>query len=222
MTHPVWPLFDLEVRTTRLRMRYIDDELATRLAELAATGIHDPAQTPFSTPWTDSKSPDLERQTMQFYWRCRANTGRDSWMIDLAVEADGELVGVAGLNGSNFPTLRQVVTGSWLGRTYQGRGIGKEMRLASLTLAFDGLGADRALTDAWHDNEPSLGVTRSLGYTETGRHRAVRRDQPDQIVNFEMQRAHFDTIRPDDVTLHGLDAVRDLLGIEPRGAGEGR
>ena len=42
--------------------------------------------------------------------------------------------------------MRTVGTGSWLGRPYQGRGIGKEMRGAVLALAFDGLGAEVAET----------------------------------------------------------------------------
>jgi len=53
MLHPTWPLFDLEVRTPHISMRYVDDELATQLAELAAVGVHDPATMPFMTPWTD-------------------------------------------------------------------------------------------------------------------------------------------------------------------------
>ena len=38
------------------------------------------------------------------------------------------------------------------------------MRLAALTLGFDGLGAEIATTGLWHDNAASLGVTQSLGY----------------------------------------------------------
>jgi len=219
MEEPIWPLFDLEVRTPSLSLRYIDDELGAQLAELAAAGIHDPASSPFSFPWTDVPPPQLQRNTMQYYWRCRAETRPESWIIDLAVEVNGSVVGVAGVNGANFPTLRQVVTGSWLGRKFQGQGIGKEMRIAALTLAFDGFDAELAITDAWHDNAASIGVTKSLGYTETGRHRAKRRDQADEIVNFAMDRGHFDTIRRDDITLHGIEAVQKLLKTE-RNAGD--
>ena len=41
-------------------------------------------------------------------------------------------------------------------------GLGREMRMAALALGFDGLGAEWALSDVWHDNRPSRGVTRSL------------------------------------------------------------
>ena len=219
MGEPIWPLFELEVRTPTLRLRYIDDDLAAQLAELAAAGIHDPVTSPFSFPWTDVPPPQLQRNTMQYYWRCRADTRPDSWIIDLAVEVDGTVVGVAGIGADHFAQLRQVVTGSWLGREFQGRGIGKEMRAAVLTLGFDGFDADLALTDAWHDNAASIGVTKSLGYVETGRKRALRRDLPDQIVNFEMSRAHFATIRRADITLHGIEAVRDQLETERRSPG---
>ncbi len=50
--------------------------------------------------------------------------------------------------------------------------------MACLALAFDGLDAEFALTGAWHDNEASLGVTRSLGYVEEGRRRELRRGVP--------------------------------------------
>lgn len=162
MEHSIWPLADLEVRTPRLVLRYIDDDRAARLAKLAAGGIHDPAMTPFRFPLTDVPAPQLERNTMQYFWRCRANAEPNSWIIDFAAEVDGQV-------------------------------------------------ADLALTDAWHDNGPSLGVTNSLGYSEVGRRRALRRDSPDLLLEFEMSREHFDTIRRDDITLHGVEAVRDLL-----------
>jgi hypothetical protein len=38
--------------------------------------------------------------------------------------------------------LREFESGSWLGREHQGRGLGKEMREATLHLGFEGLGAD--------------------------------------------------------------------------------
>ena len=72
MTHPVWPFFDLRVVTPTLELVPIDDEVGTELALLAARGIHDPEFMPFAFPWTDVPSPQLERNTMQFYWRTRA------------------------------------------------------------------------------------------------------------------------------------------------------
>ena len=89
MTHPIWPLFDLRVRTPRLELRYIDDELGAALAALAAKGIHDPGFMPFAIPWTDFESPRQEWQTQQYYWRCRADLTADAWSLNFAVLVDG-------------------------------------------------------------------------------------------------------------------------------------
>ncbi len=45
-------------------------------------------------------------------------------------------------------TLRTFDTGSWVGRRFQGRGTGTEMRAAALHLMFAGLGAREATTSA--------------------------------------------------------------------------
>lgn len=215
--HPYWPPFDLEVRTPRLTMRAITDDLAVELAALAARGIHDPDVMPFSMPWTRNESPALERQTLQFYWRCRAEMTPERWNINFAVVVDDLVVGTTGLLAVDFPRLRQFETGSWLGREFQGRGIGTEMRIATLTLGFVGFGAELAATGAWHDNRPSIGVTRRLGYSEMGSRRAIRDDsRPDRLVGFEMDRRHFDSaVRRDDVEIVGDGPVREMLGISP-------
>jgi len=215
MSHPTWPLFDLRVRTPRLELRYIDDELATELSVLATNGIHDPGFMPFSMPWSQESSPALERNTMQFYWRCRAETTPAHWSLNLATLVDGVVVGTTGLMADDFPTLRVFETGSWLGREYQGKGIGKEMRAASLHLGFLGLDAQFATTSAWLDNGPSLGVTKSLGYTPTGRRRSVRQDLPSEMHLYEMARADFTThLQRDDIEMHGLPAAREQLGLD--------
>jgi RimJ/RimL family protein N-acetyltransferase len=213
MAHEHWPLFDLEVRTPRLTLRYLDDRLAVELLAVAARGVHDPATMPFSVPWTDLPSPQMEQEAMRFYWQSRAATRPESWRLLHAVIVDGEVVGAADLFADRYPSLRQFTTGSWLGLEFQGRGLGKEMRMAALTLGFDGLGAEFALTAAWHDNAASLGVTRSLGYDHVGSARVLRRGAPGEQLAFRMPRDHWDTIRRDDITLHAVAAAREFLGI---------
>jgi RimJ/RimL family protein N-acetyltransferase len=215
MAHPYWPPFDLEVRTPRLAMLPITDTRAVELAALAARGIHDPSQMPFGMPWTRAPSPELERNALRFWWRCRAEMSPERWNLNFAIEVDGEIVGSSGLMADDFGRMRSFETGSWLGREHQGRGVGREMRLAILTLGFDGFGAEWALTGAWHDNGASLGVTRSLGYTEQGYRRMLRDDTAaDRLIGFEMHRDHFAAhVRRDDVELVGVAGVRDLLGI---------
>jgi RimJ/RimL family protein N-acetyltransferase len=213
MGHPAWPLFGLEVRTPRLTLRYLDDGLAEELLAVAVAGIHDPSVMPFGIPWTDLPSPELEQEALRFYWKSRAETWPDSFRLLCAVIVDAQVVGASDVFAVDFPVLRQFETGSWLGRAYQGEGLGKEMRLASLTLGFDGLGAEMAVTTAFHDNAASLGVTRSLGYEETGRKRARRRDGADEQIGFRMGRSHWQTLRRPDITLHGIEPVREFLGL---------
>ncbi|MEQ1701220.1 MAG: GNAT family protein [Ilumatobacteraceae bacterium] len=220
MTHPIWPFHDLIVRTPRLELRYIDDALAVELAMLAAKGVHDPGFMPFAFEWTDVPSPQLERNTMQFYWRCRAEVSPAAWVLNFAVVVDGEVVGTTGFMTSQFATTRTFETGSWLGMAHQGKGIGKEMRLAMLHLGFDGFGAQVATTTAFSDNGPSLGVTRSLGYAPNGRERKVRRGEPSDSLRFELSRSDFETrLRRDDITLHGVEACLPVLGLADETAG---
>jgi RimJ/RimL family protein N-acetyltransferase len=216
MAHPYWPLFDLEIRTPRLMIRYPDDATCVELAALAATGIHDPGYMPFSIPWTQAPSPKLEREALRFYWRTRAETSPESFRLPLAVrqrEHGGRLVGMTDLFTTDFAKTRQFTTGSWLGREHQGAGIGKGMRLATLTLGFVGFGAARALTAAWHDNGPSNGVTRALGYEQVGSVFDLRGDEPVEQLHYRMDRAHFDTIRSDDIEIVGLEPVLELLEL---------
>ena len=215
MTHPVWPFFDLRVVTPTLELVPIDDEVGAELALLAARGIHDPAFMPFAFPWTDVPSPQLERNTMQFYWRTRAEISPADWNLNFAVVVDGRVVGSTGMITHEFPSTRRFETGSWLGREFQGRGIGKEMRVATLQLGFDGFGGLVATTGAYADNAPSLGVTRSLGYTHTGSVDKERRGEMAASLQFEMTADDFGSrLRRSDIQLVGVDDCLSLLGLD--------
>ncbi len=207
----VWPLFALEVTTPRLSMRYVDDELGAQLAELAALGIHDPATMPFAEPWTDS--PELERNTLRYYWRTRAETTSTHWDLHLAVLRGATVVGMCSISAEDFPATRTASTGSWLGRQYQGCGLGREMRRAALQLIFAGVDAESATTSAWHDNAASLGVTRSLSYRSNGTRRLPRRGQPDTMLDFVMTRQDWLALdHRTDITVAGIEPVREFLG----------
>ena len=218
----IWPLFELGVSTPRLRLRYVDDDLGERLAELAALGIHDPATMPFSEPWTDASPPELQRNTVRYYWRCRAETGCDAWAVNLAAfDHREQLVGACCLEAQNFRQSRTASTGSWIGRSFQRRGLGREMREAGLHLLFAGLGAERVVTQAWHDNVASLAVTRSLPYTLVGSGEELRRDRPDTLLTFSMARDQWQSFRRNDIKLVGTAATRQFLGLTPAGKGLG-
>jgi RimJ/RimL family protein N-acetyltransferase len=213
MTAQLWPLFGLAVTTPRLSLRYIDDDLGTQLAELAAGGIHDPETMPFAQPWTDVAPPELERNTLRYYWRSRAETTREHWDLNLAVGTGDTVVGMCSIHSDGFPATRTAATGSWLGRRFQGQGLGREMRRAALHLIFAGLGADRATTSAWHDNAGSLGVTRSLGYEEAGARKQLRRDRLDTMRDFSMTRSRWRMLNVgNDIALTGIAPAREFLG----------
>jgi RimJ/RimL family protein N-acetyltransferase len=211
MGHVHWPLFDLRVRTPRLELRYVDDALAVELAELAAGGIHEPSFMPFGVPWTDVAAPRLQRDTLKFIWLKRAETSPAIWHLSFAVLVDGAVVGSTSLGATDFAAVRSFETGSWLGRAFQGQGIGTEMRAASLHVGFAGLGALEATTRAFVDNAASLGVTRKLGYTCLGVLRAKRRDEGAEQLLFRMPRPDWEQIRRDDIAIDALDPCLPLL-----------
>jgi RimJ/RimL family protein N-acetyltransferase len=211
MQNAYWPLFDLRVRTPRLELRYPDDNLLVDVVALAAGGVHDPSSMPFSVPWTDAPPGELERGAMQYHWSNRAAWTPTAWTCDFVAIVDGEPVGMQGLNANEFSTLRWFETGSWLGRSHQGRGLGKEMRAAVLHFGFAGLDASYAATGAYEDNAASLGVTRALGYRPNGERFEVRRGQAARQLRFVLPRQEWEARRRDDIEIDGLDDAIDLF-----------
>jgi RimJ/RimL family protein N-acetyltransferase len=210
-----WPLFDLELRTARLVLRPARDDDFSGLLDAIDAGIHDPEVTPFSLPWTDVEPAQRRVNSVKFWWGQRAHWSAQDWNVDFAVLLDGTTIGIQGLFAKQFPVLREVGTGSWLSRSYQGRGFGKEMRAAVLHLAFDRLGAVVARSAAFVDNPASIGVSKALGYRENGRFRQAPRGDPKQMVNFEISgeewARRYVTLPP--VTVAGLDAALPMFGL---------
>ena len=212
---PYWPLFGLVVRTPRLELRVPRDADLGSLIALIDEGIHDPVTMPFLQNFTDTPPPRRGRDSLQFWWRQRAEWSPDAWSYSGVVFVEGSVVGVQGMDARNFGSLRSVETGSWLGRAYQGRGLGKEMRQAILHLAFEGLGAEEAHSGAFYDNAPSLATSRSVGYVENGETLALRRGVPDRIRRVRMDRATWVARRRDDIEIVGLDACLDMFIAPP-------
>jgi RimJ/RimL family protein N-acetyltransferase len=213
VTHPVWPLFDLRLRTERLELRLPTDDEIAALSAVARAGIHAPDEMPFSFPWTDKPSPRFEREFAQFHWGIRANWRPDSWDLELMVTIDGRPIGIQGILASHFAQMRLVHTGSWLGREFQGQGYGKEMRGAVLALAFEGLGAEVAETEAFFDNAASAAVSRAVGYRENGIGRAAPRGTPVDTRRFRMMIADWRGRARQKVEIVGLEACLELFGV---------
>jgi RimJ/RimL family protein N-acetyltransferase len=214
MESPYWPLFDLRIATERVEVRLPDDDVLVDLARLAAKGIHDAATMPFLHPWTDEASPALERGLMQWGWRHRAEWSANHWTFNGAVFVDGEVVGVQSLMADDFALERSVKTGSWLGRAHQGRGIGKEMRTAILSFAFDTLGAREALSGGFFDNETSLRVSRSLGYEDNGRRTVFRRGVATEMIDLRMDLATWRARQRTETRVVGFESCRGFF-IDP-------
>jgi RimJ/RimL family protein N-acetyltransferase len=194
---PYWPVDGLRIRLALgtgqeaglLELRLPSAADLGALAALAQAGVHDPAVQPFSIPWTDVEPAARARSVLQYHWRSLGTWSPEDWTLNLVVARDGTVVGSQGISAANFAILREVGTGSWLGRQYQGRGTGTAMRAAVLALAFDGLGAEFALSDAFTDNTASLGVSRKLGYIDDGMARLAIRGRPAQSRRLRLGRA---------------------------------
>jgi RimJ/RimL family protein N-acetyltransferase len=120
---------------------------------------------------------------------------------------------VQGLAAADFAVLREVRTGSWLGLTHQGKGIGTEMRAAVLHLAFAGLGALQARSEAFDDNAASLAVSRKLGYAGDGIDRLVIRGQPVVSQRLRLDRGTWESMHTVPVTIAGLQPCLHMFGL---------
>jgi RimJ/RimL family protein N-acetyltransferase len=208
-----WPLFGLELSTPRLRLRVPTLQDLEALADLAVDGVHDPEVQPFAVPWTDAPPVERARGLLQYHWSEWAAWKPSAWALNLVADLDGTIVGTQGLIGTDFAILREVSTGSWLGRRYQGQGIGTEMRAAVLHLAFAGLGAEYAVSAAFADNEASFAVSRKLGYQEDGIERRVVRGRPVVSRRVRLDRAGWQARRAVPVTIDGLAPCLPLFGV---------
>ncbi len=214
MAHPYWPIVDLVVRTPRLELRMPDEDELVALARLAGEGIHDPGWQPMMG-WTDQPSPQLERGVLYWHWGRRGDWRPESWNYNPVVLVDGQVAGTQGMSANDFATLGVVATGSWLGRRFQGKGIGKEMRAAILHLAFAGLGAIQAESGYWHDNEPSRRVSDALGYESNGERWLTRRESRDRQIEVRLRREVWNSHRRDDIEILDLDPCLELFGAPP-------
>ena len=210
-----WPLADLRLQTPGLELRWPSPEDLDALAELAALGVHDPKVQPFMVAWTDTSPDERARSTMQYHWSRWGSWQPTDWTLELVVIRDGVVVGSQGVGGRDFAVLREVSTGSWLGRHHQGRGIGTQMRAAVLHLAFEGLKARHAVSAAFGDNAASLGVSRKLGYRDDGSEWHVVRGRPAMIRRLRLTRADWQAARTVPVQIHGLEPCLPHFGLPP-------
>lgn len=211
----LWPLFGLKLRTGDLELRLPMDHEVAQLADLTREPIHPPERMPFFVPWTDEPEEGRVRSTLQWNWRSRAEWTPDEWRLELAAFRAGQVVGTQGVHGKKFAVVREVETGSWVGRRYQGEGVGTAMRRAVLHLAFAGLGARSARSGAFHDNGASLRVSERLGYRADGTETLDRRGEPAELTRLVMSREAWEAASAGwpPVAIEGLDGCREMFGI---------
>jgi RimJ/RimL family protein N-acetyltransferase len=217
MTSPHWPLTGLVLRTPRIDLRWPTLADLDALATLAAEGIHDPAVQPFSVPWTDAPPADRARGTLQYHWQLWGSWQPADWRLALVAVLGGTVTGMQEVAARDFAALREVSTGSWLGRGFQGQGIGTHMRAAVLALAFEGLSAEYATSEAFPDNLPSSRVSQKLGYTEDGCQRLLVRGAPVRATRYRLDRASWQAHRAIPVEILGLAPCLPCFGLAPAG-----
>jgi RimJ/RimL family protein N-acetyltransferase len=193
-------------------MRLPADDDLLELMRVAREGVVEEGQTFFVVPWHELPSPAFERQFLQHWWASRGSWSPTNWNLGLAVVADGQPIGVQDLGARDFAVRKTVATGSWLGRAYQGRGYGTEMRAAVLALAFDGLGAELAESGYFKGNAASARVSAKLGYVDNGE--KVWAVGPERAVERRL-RVGRETWKRDlvPVTIEGLEPCLKLFGV---------
>jgi RimJ/RimL family protein N-acetyltransferase len=202
------PLDALRLRTPRLELHLPSRPELEQLREVALAGVHPPEFMPFSVAWTDD--PELS-DFLGYHELRRSRWAPDEWHLELGVWFEREPVGMQAMVSEDFASTRRIGTGSWLGRRFQGRGIGTEMRTAVLELAFRGLGAQVASSGAIDGNTASLRVSEKLGYRVTGRSASAPRGVEVPHTDVELRRDDWRPAIP--VQIEGLEPCLPLFGV---------
>jgi RimJ/RimL family protein N-acetyltransferase len=137
--------------------------------------------------------------------------------VGFVVRRAGVCIGVQELEADRFAQRGTVETGSWLGTPWRGLGIGKAMRAAVLALAFDGLGAIVAETEALEDNGASLGVSASLGYEPNGETVHDHNGTKARMLRMRLPQSKWAaSVKPDwPCRIEGLEAAAPMFGLDP-------
>ncbi|MGA8113232.1 MAG: GNAT family N-acetyltransferase [Actinocatenispora sp.] len=199
--------------TSLIELRWPSLEDLDELASCGAEGVHDPEYMPFFSRWTDGEDSQVAHRVMQRHWSALGAWKPDDWTLYLAVVHEGRVVGSQSIGGRDFAVNREVVLTSWLGRRFQGQGIGGHARAAAMHLAFEGLQAEHALTVVMRDNQPSQGVCRKFGFVHDGiQHNQVRGRR---IVSdrWRLNREQFHENNVIPVKLDGVEPALEMFGL---------
>jgi RimJ/RimL family protein N-acetyltransferase len=210
----LFPPLGLRVVAGPLELRGLTDDLITELCATAEAGIHDPGAMPFYFPWSAAPAGQLSRNTAAYHWGKRATFSPEDFSLDLAVVLDGRVIGAQGVAAKHFPVTRTGETGSWLGREFQGRGLGTTMRRAICALLFDHLGFEEITSAAFVDNPASLAVSRKVGFRPTCVSR-IKRREGELALNQGLVLTPEDFDRGDvAIEVTGAEQVRAFIGLD--------
>ncbi|MFD3400889.1 GNAT family N-acetyltransferase [Kribbella sp. NPDC058693] len=210
-----YPLLDVRVSTPVLELRGATDELLGELADVVRAGKTDAEPPPYDDP-ISLYEPDPDQRVakwMRAIWRGRGKVEADAWRMYFVVVVDRRPVGMQDLIGVNFSTLGTVTSFSWLSADERGRGLGREMRAAILHLAFEGLGAKEAGSDAFVDNHGSNAISQALGYEPNGSDWATRLGEPALLNRWRLTRDNWQQQRRTDIQLHNAEACQTYLPL---------
>jgi len=212
-----WPLFQLILRTEHhgLELRPLTEADAPELAAIVPGDAEpDPA---LPTLDLDGQAAIRGAKLLQSYWTSMGNWRPEAWRVGFVVRRAGVCIGVQELEADRFPQRRTVETSSWLGMSWRGLGIGKAMRAAVLALAFDGLGAIVAETEALDDNRASLGVSASLSYEPNGETVHDHNGTHARMLRMRLSQARWAvSVKPDwPCRIEGLEAAAPMFGLDP-------
>lgn len=201
---PHWPLESLRLTVEDMVLRPICDADLDPLTEALTDDIEmNPATPrPFGLAERDARAVALRQE----HWRTLATWSPDDWDLGFVVERHGDILGMQSLEGRGFRTVRTVETASWLAAHHRGRGVGTLARTAVLALAFEGLGARVAITEAWQDNHASLGVSTRVGYRPNGAAPHERDGGVDEMLHLRMNLDDWRAQQRPAVVIEGLDA----------------
>jgi RimJ/RimL family protein N-acetyltransferase len=206
-----WQLTNLRLTTGDLTLRPVAESDLDLLGALLPDDVElDPeAPRPFGLTGRAERAVVLRQE----YQRHLGAWTPAAWRLPMIVFRGGIAVGVQELEGKeDYVASRIVDTSSWLIKSARSRGAGKLMRTAVLTLAFDQLGAAAAVTEAWHDNTASLGVSRSLGYLDDGERPHPRGQTTDRMVQLRLDRRTWHASPRPRVQIAGFETCRHLFG----------
>jgi RimJ/RimL family protein N-acetyltransferase len=180
----MWPIAQLRLRTRGVALRPVAEADLDQLGALLPddVGLDPLIPQPFGLPLPEARAVALRQE----YLRDLAMWSPADWTLPFLVETPGGVVGVQTLEGRRADGELTIETASWLVTEQRGRGIGTAMRHAVLGFGFDSLGAGTAVSEAWATNLGSRGVSRTLGYSDTGTAHAVRGDDEGDMVSMRL------------------------------------